>query len=37
MMDVLPLMVESGKNIFSLIFFKHGAVKEFDGAIDISF
>ena len=31
------LMVESGKNIFSLIFWKHGAVNEFYGAIDISF
>ena len=30
-------MVESGKNIFSLIFFKNGAVKEFNEAIDISF
>ena len=27
------LMVESGKNIFSLIFWKHGAVNEFYGAI----
>ena len=26
-------MVESGKNIFSLIFWKHGAVNEFYGAI----
>ena len=30
-------MVESGKNIFSLIFWKHGAVNEFYGAIDISY
>ena len=30
-------MVESRKNIFSLIFWKHGAVNEFYGAIDISF
>ena len=30
-------MVESGKNIFSLIFWKHGALNEFYGAIDISF
>ena len=31
------LMVESGKNIFSLIFWKNGAVHEFYGATDISF
>ena len=31
------LMVESGKNIFSLIFWKNGAVSEFYGTIDISF
>ena len=31
------LMVESGKDIFSLIFLKNGAVNEFYGAIDISF
>ena len=31
------LLVESGKNIFSLIFWKHGAVNEFYGAIDISY
>ena len=31
------LMVESGKNIFSLIFWKNGAVNEFYGAIDISY
>ena len=30
-------MVESGKNIFSLTFWKHGAVNEFNGVIDISF
>ena len=29
------LMVESGKDIFSLIFWKNGAVNEFYGAIDI--
>ena len=31
------LMMESGKDIFSLIFWKNGAVNEFYGAIDISF
>ena len=31
------LMVESGKNSFSLIFWKNGAVNEFYGTIDISF
>ena len=31
------LMVESGKNISSLNFWKHGTVNEFYGAIDISF
>ena len=30
-------MVESGKNSFSLIFWKNGAVNEFYGTIDISF
>ena len=31
------LMVESGKPFSSLIFWKHGAVNEFYGAIDISY
>ena len=31
------LMMESGKNSFSLIFWKNGAVNEFYGTIDISF
>ena len=31
------MIVESGKTFFSLIFWKHGAVNEFYGAIDISF
>ena len=31
------LMVESGKTFSSLIFWKNGAVKEFHGAIDISY